>query len=98
VKNILRKSARGQDCLVRIPGICNHNPETTILAHRNGAGMGRKHNDLFGAFCCSDCHSFVDGGWTRTDYTLTEVLRYHFEGIFRTQQWWIDNNMIGELK
>ncbi|EJN2318773.1 DUF1364 family protein, partial [Escherichia coli] len=25
----LRKAARGQMCQVRIPGYCNHNPETS---------------------------------------------------------------------
>lgn len=28
----LRESARGQDCLVRLPGVCNRNPETVVLA------------------------------------------------------------------
>ncbi len=29
----LRKAARGQMCTVRIPGYCNHDPETSVLAH-----------------------------------------------------------------
>ena len=29
----LRKEARGRECQVRIYGICNGNPETTVLAH-----------------------------------------------------------------
>ncbi len=29
----LRKAARGRECQVRIPGVCNGNPETTVLAH-----------------------------------------------------------------
>ncbi|MBC7213069.1 MAG: DUF1364 family protein, partial [Pseudomonas sp.] len=29
VSKKVRESARGQDCTVRIPGICNFNPETT---------------------------------------------------------------------
>ena len=37
----LRKSAKGQLCLVRLPGVCNHNAETTVLAHLGGAGMVR---------------------------------------------------------
>ena len=40
----LRKLARDRECQVRIPGICNHNPETTVLAHLGGAGMGIAHN------------------------------------------------------
>ena len=29
----LRKLAKGRDCQVRLPGICNGNPETVVLAH-----------------------------------------------------------------
>lgn len=29
----LRDSARGQCCTLQIPGICNSNPETTVLCH-----------------------------------------------------------------
>ncbi|HBS0984508.1 DUF1364 family protein, partial [Klebsiella pneumoniae] len=29
----LRKAARGRECTVRIPGYCNGNPETSVLAH-----------------------------------------------------------------
>ena len=29
----LRKAAKGQMCQIRIPGYCNHNPETSVLAH-----------------------------------------------------------------
>ena len=33
VSKKIRNSARGQDCALRIPGVCNFNPETTVLAH-----------------------------------------------------------------
>jgi len=46
----LRKSAKGQECLVRIPGICNRRTETVVLAHLNGGGMGMKASDLHGLF------------------------------------------------
>ena len=29
----LRKAARGRECQVRIPGVCNGNSETSVLAH-----------------------------------------------------------------
>ncbi|MFO5541033.1 nuclease domain-containing protein, partial [Klebsiella pneumoniae] len=34
----LRKEARGRECTVRIPGHCNGNPETSVLAHYRLAG------------------------------------------------------------
>lgn len=51
----LRKLAQGRDCMVRIGGICNHNPETTVLAHFRMAGLcgvGMKPHDLFAAWAC----------------------------------------------
>lgn len=36
----MRNSAQGQPCLVRIPGVCNHDHATVVLAHINGGGMG----------------------------------------------------------
>lgn len=59
----LTKLARGMVCQVRLPNICNHNPETTILAHYRLAGIsgfGIKPPSLIGAWCCSSCHSYVD--------------------------------------
>lgn len=86
-------SARGEDCQVRIPGICNFNPETTIAAHMNGGGIGTKQNDLFIAYCCSDCHSVIDGH-TASMYTQCEVGLWHYEGIFRTQQLLLEKGLI----
>lgn len=46
----LRKEARGRDCQVRLPGICNFNPETTVLAHyRMDTGIAKKPSDKRGA-------------------------------------------------
>jgi len=52
----LRKLAKGQQCQVRIAGVCNFNPETTVLAHLRMAGVtgkGMKEKELLGAWCCS---------------------------------------------
>lgn len=37
-KNRPEKAARSRACTVRIPGVCNHNPETSVLAHYRLAG------------------------------------------------------------
>lgn len=60
--NALRKSARGQPCSLRLPGICNHRDETTVLAHLPGIGkgVGSKVSDLHAAFACSSCHDAID--------------------------------------
>lgn len=79
------KAARGRDCMVRIAGICNHNPETVVLAHYRLAGtcgMGIKPNNLQGAWACSACHDAIDG---RTGASAIRDYRIdHAEGVFRT--------------
>ena len=61
----IRRSAKGEDCTIRLPGICNFNPETTVLCHPNthraGKGKGLKAHDALGAYGCSACHAVVDG-------------------------------------
>lgn len=86
----LRKLAQGRECQIRIPGVCNGNPETVVLCHLGGAGMGRKHPDLLGAYGCSACHDAVDGrSRTNDDWRL-----YFYDGIFRTQRMLIDEGVI----
>jgi hypothetical protein len=85
-QNRITKAARGRDCMVRIPGVCNGNPETTVLAHYRMAGTcgtGMKPNDLQGAWACSACHDEIDGRSGTWD-TYQEIRLYHAEGCFRT--------------
>jgi hypothetical protein len=82
----LRDAARGQQCMVRVPGICNFNPETTVLAHyriSGTCGIGMKPIDLIGSWACSDCHNAIDGR-TTTAYERTTLDLMHAEGVFRT--------------
>ena len=61
----LRKSARGKTCQVRLHSICNHNPETTVLAHLRlpgTCGTGTKPHDLIGVRACSSCHDAIGDG------------------------------------
>lgn len=81
-----RKEAQGRECQVRIPGVCNHNPETVVLAHLSGGGMGAKRNDLHGAWCCSACHDAIDGRIKQHMETRDTLDLYHHEGVIRTQE------------
>lgn len=89
----LRDSARGRECQVRIIGVCNGNPETTVLAHLPGGGMARKRHDIHGAYCCSACHDAIDG---RSNTKLGRVERdlWHMEGVIRTQEIMISEGLI----
>lgn len=79
----LRKLAKGQPCMIRVPHVCNGNPETTVLCHLRMAGisgMGLKANDFLGAWGCSACHHYVD---THGIDGRTALL----EGMARTQSY-----------
>lgn len=59
----LRELAKGQQCMVRLVGICNWNQETTVLAHlrrANVAGVGQKPPDTCAVWACSACHDEID--------------------------------------
>jgi Protein of unknown function (DUF1364) len=61
----LRTKAKGRPCQIRIPGICNGDPETTVGCHyRLGgiSGIGLKSPDLLIAWGCSACHQAIDTG------------------------------------
>ena len=81
----LTRAARGRDCQVRLPGICNFNSETTVLAHIRIAGLcgtSMKPPDLIAAWACSACHDEID---RRTRIMDADTARlYHFEGMART--------------
>jgi hypothetical protein len=76
-----RKAARGQECQIRLEGVCNGNPETTVLARfrmAGASGMGIKPPDWLGAWACSACHTAVDthkDSQTQLDFA---------KGVFRT--------------
>ena len=72
--------------MVRLVGICNHNPETTVLAHIRMpgiSGMGMKADDLLGAWACSNCHDAIDRR-SHTDLDRDYVRLAHLEGMART--------------
>ncbi len=83
----ITKSARGQNCTVRLLGVCNHNPETVVLAHINGVrfGHGVGIKTQLGAYACSACHDLVD---MRTKLppgmTWRDVKFAHYEGVMET--------------
>ena len=83
----LRKEAKGRGCMVRLPGICNFNSETVVLAHirvMGVSGMGLKSPDLLGAWACSACHDELDGRTHQSGMTRNELRLAHFEGMART--------------
>lgn len=81
-----RKAAKGQPCMVRIPGVCNRDDATVVLAHfRMQSGAGMKPEDQQAAFSCSACHDLIDGRTHSDEWDRTSVRLMHAEGVFRTQ-------------
>ncbi len=88
--------AKGRACEIRVPDVCNFNPETTVWAHLRLigiSGMGLKAPDFFGAFACFDCHDAVDR--RRFMHLDRDYVRLrHLEGVARTQAILIDEGRI----
>lgn len=83
----LTKLAKGRECTVRIPMVCNRDPETTVLAHYRLigiSGMSLKSADLLAAFACYECHEAVDRR-SHNHLKLEDVQLAHLEGVMRTQ-------------
>ncbi len=97
----LRDYAKGQECQVRLIGVCNFNSETTVLAHLNMSGIsgrGLKSPDQLGAWCCSSCHDAVDGK-VQNDKDGVPLMKDEaklafYQGIFRTQYKLINYGLI----
>lgn len=92
----LRMLARGKPCQIRLAGICNHNDETTVLAHFRMAGicgMGLKVPDLIGSWACSACHDAVDGR-AKVKLSRAELRLSHLEGVARTQAMLIHQGVV----
>ena len=89
----ITKSASGKRCTMRLPGVCNHDPATTIWSHINsvrwGSGRGHKSPDICGAYTCSDCGDAIDGrrlkdkNGERLDKEFVRLCAYeaHFESL-----------------
>lgn len=82
-----RKAAKGMECQIRVPGVCERTNETVVLCHYRLAGtsgMGEKPHDSQAAYGCHACHDAVDGR-REAHFSKTELRLMHAEGCFRTQ-------------
>lgn len=85
----IRDSANGEECHVRLLGICNGRTDTTVWSHFPGLdadrGMGLKALDLCGAYACAACHDAVDGrSHTTTGHDRTAILLGWMHGHLRS--------------
>ncbi|MEH3413979.1 DUF1364 domain-containing protein [Phytobacter diazotrophicus] len=91
----LCKAARGRECQVRIPGVCNGNDETCVLAHIRLTGLcgtGIKPPDLIATIACSACHDEIDRRTRLVDAEYAHVCA--LEGMARTQVIWLKEGKV----
>jgi hypothetical protein len=96
----ITESAQGEQCLVRIPGVCNRDDRTTVACHEPcGSGLSIKWPDTEIAYGCSACHDEIDNRTRyKVDghavYTLDDVMIMFYQGARRTRQKLIDKELI----
>lgn len=91
----LRRSAQGQPCTLRLPGICEGDSATTVLAHppvANG-GMSIKGSDLDGAFACARCHDVLDKRQS-SRLSLGEIYECWIRGAQETRAIWVQQGLV----
>ena len=85
----LRKYAQGQNCMIRLAGVCNHDPATTVLAHLNMIGIsgrGLKAPDFLGSWACSNCHqAHTTLEFNGAQFAREFIQLAFLEGMARTQ-------------
>lgn len=78
--------AKGQPCLLRVPGFCVGGTKSTVSCHANfakyGKGAGIKAHDWAIAFGCYGCHQYIDQSGAPYD----QKLGYFEAGLVRTRQ------------
>lgn len=90
----IRKSAKGRECTIRLPGICNFDPDKTVFAHiGRKRGTSIKCNDLHGIYACSDCHDVIDGR-RPTSFTNFELDSYKLDALEETQLILLEEGLI----
>jgi len=92
----ITKLCRDQPCFVRLPDVCNGNPETTVPAHIRLigiSGMGIKAPDFLLCPACSNCHDAIDRR-RYMDLDRDYVLKAHYEGVFRWQKQLYDRELL----
>ena len=95
----ITESAEGEQCQVRLPGICSFDRHQTVWAHANGhaagKGLGIKSPDALGTYACFHCHMIIDGqlplpqGMTREEM----LLAFH-EGHQRSFRILLDKKLV----
>ena len=73
--------ARGERCVLRVPGVCNDDSNTVVACHSNlgehAKAGARKADDQWHVFGCSACHSWLDQGRAPYDVKRAAFMAGH---------------------
>ena len=83
--------ARGQPCLLGVPGVCQGGTETTVAAHSNwsihGKAGARKAHDCYSVWSCAACHiGWLDQGRATAAEKQAVFLAGHARQVQRWQE------------
>ena len=82
-------SARMEQCLIRIPGVCNRDDATVVFCHEpSGSGLSMKYPDTEGVYGCSSCHDVIDSRVPPPPqklYSRQDIMVIYYEGARRTR-------------
>ena len=84
----ITRSAKGEECQVRLPHWCSFDRSTVVWSHANGSaagkGIGMKASDLIGAYACFACHQAYDRQRKPPHLTRDEIEVAWWEGHARS--------------
>ena len=93
----ITESARGEECQIRLPGICNGNSETVVWCHANGLASGRgigfKSIDIAGSYGCINCHNVYDRR-VKTNLSFEFVQLCFMEGHLRSLKILVEKGIV----
>ena len=95
----ITSSANGEQCQIRVPGICLRSPATVVWCHANGSaagkGIGSKSDDRLGSYGCRACHDLYDRRALLPDgLTMEYVKNCFYEGHMRSFRMLIKKGLV----
>ncbi|RKP44767.1 nuclease domain-containing protein [Pararobbsia silviterrae] len=86
----IRKSANGEYCRLRLPGVCKTEIGNVVWAHSNrsehGKAGGMKADDVYGCYACYWCHCVYDRQHARPQGMTLEFVETRFTEAMRESQ------------
>lgn len=92
----LRDMARGMPCLLRVPGVCNHDRSTVVCCHSNfsihGKAKSRRADDQYSVWGCAACHHWLDRGPAAKAQKFSAFMAAHLAQVLEWRAIAFDTN------